>query len=132
RSKGDSVRDRAETARAKGKDRWLVHGARLIAAELGQAEAEVAAIIEDAFMRAGTDPFPELKVENRRSARSNLQLSTFQPSIMKTVLERLNHALHHAMQADERVYFIGEDILDPYGGAFKVARGLSTKFPPRF
>lgn len=50
---------------------------------------------------------------------------------MPTVLERLNHALHHAMQSDERVYFIGEDILDPYGGAFKVARGLSTKFPQR-
>ena len=26
---------------------------------------------------------------------------------------------------------LGEDILDPYGGAFKVTRGLSTKFPDR-
>ncbi len=26
---------------------------------------------------------------------------------------------------------LGEDILDPYGGAFKVTRGLSTKFPER-
>jgi pyruvate/2-oxoglutarate/acetoin dehydrogenase E1 component len=26
---------------------------------------------------------------------------------------------------------LGEDILDPYGGAFKVARGLSTDFPER-
>ena len=50
---------------------------------------------------------------------------------MPTVLERLNHALHHAMEADERVYVVGEDILDPYGGAFKVTRGLSTKFPGR-
>jgi len=50
---------------------------------------------------------------------------------MPTVLERLNSALHHAMQTDERVYVLGEDILDPYGGAFKVTRGLSTKFPER-
>ncbi|MBN2386274.1 MAG: hypothetical protein JXB85_04585 [Anaerolineales bacterium] len=50
---------------------------------------------------------------------------------MATVLERLNHALHHAMEMDERVYVLGEDILDPYGGAFKVTRGLSTKFPGR-
>src|SRR5512138_978221 len=50
---------------------------------------------------------------------------------MSTVLERLNYALHHAMETDERVYLLGEDILDPYGGAFKVARGLSTKFPER-
>ncbi len=50
---------------------------------------------------------------------------------MATVLERLNFALHHAMETDERVYVLGEDILDPYGGAFKVTRGLSTKFPER-
>ena len=50
---------------------------------------------------------------------------------MPTVLERLNHALGHALQTDEHVYLLGEDILDPYGGAFKVTRGLSTRFPDR-
>jgi pyruvate/2-oxoglutarate/acetoin dehydrogenase E1 component len=50
---------------------------------------------------------------------------------MATVLERLNFALHHAMEADVRVSLLGEDILDPYGGAFKVTRGLSSKFPER-
>jgi len=50
---------------------------------------------------------------------------------MPTVLERLNHALHHALETDEHIYVLGEDILDPYGGAFKVTRGLSTKYPSR-
>jgi pyruvate/2-oxoglutarate/acetoin dehydrogenase E1 component len=50
---------------------------------------------------------------------------------MSTVLESLNSALHHAMETDARVYMLGEDILDPYGGAFRVTRGLSTKFPER-
>ena len=50
---------------------------------------------------------------------------------MPIVLDRLNHALHHAMETDESVTMLGEDILDPYGGAFKVTRGLSTKFPER-
>jgi pyruvate/2-oxoglutarate/acetoin dehydrogenase E1 component len=50
---------------------------------------------------------------------------------MPTVLERLNHALLNALQTDERVYLLGEDILDPYGGAFKVTRGLSSRFPLR-
>ena len=50
---------------------------------------------------------------------------------MPTVLDRLNHALHSVMETDERVYVLGEDILDPYGGAFRVTRGLSTKFPER-
>lgn len=48
-----------------------------------------------------------------------------------TVLEALNLALHRALAADERVVLIGEDLLDPYGGAFKVSRGLSEKFPER-
>ena len=43
----------------------------------------------------------------------------------------LNDALHEAMEENSKVLFIGEDILDPYGGAFKVAKGLSTKFPDR-
>src|SRR5664280_2750495 len=50
---------------------------------------------------------------------------------MATVLERLNYALFQAIENDERVYVLGEDILDPYGGAFKVMRGLSTKYPDR-
>ena len=50
---------------------------------------------------------------------------------MPTVLESLNVALHRAFAADERVLLLGEDVLDPYGGAFKVTRGLSTAFPNR-
>src|SRR4051812_16865074 len=52
---------------------------------------------------------------------------------MKTerVVERLNRALQAAFAEDARVYLIGEDILDPYGGAFKVSKGLSTAYPDR-
>lgn len=35
------------------------------------------------------------------------------------------------MQNDNKVIVLGEDILDPYGGAFKVTKGLSTLFPDR-
>jgi pyruvate/2-oxoglutarate/acetoin dehydrogenase E1 component len=48
-----------------------------------------------------------------------------------SVLERLNQALHSAMEANGSIYILGEDILDPYGGAFKVTSGLSSKFPER-
>jgi pyruvate/2-oxoglutarate/acetoin dehydrogenase E1 component len=50
---------------------------------------------------------------------------------MPTVLESLNSALHRALTDNQEVYILGEDILDPYGGAFKVTRGCSTKFPDR-
>lgn len=46
-------------------------------------------------------------------------------------VESLNAALHRLMDADDRVFVLGEDVLDPYGGAFKVTRGLSTAYPDR-
>ena len=48
---------------------------------------------------------------------------------MATVIESLNNALSTALDKDKRVLVMGEDILDPYGGAFKVTRGLSSSFP---
>jgi pyruvate/2-oxoglutarate/acetoin dehydrogenase E1 component len=50
---------------------------------------------------------------------------------MSTVLQSLNQGLHDAFSHDKRVYLIGEDLLDPYGGAFKVSAGLSSKYPER-
>jgi len=43
----------------------------------------------------------------------------------------LNDALHEAFERHEDVYMLGEDILDPYGGAFKVSNGLSSRWPDR-
>ena len=48
-----------------------------------------------------------------------------------TVLDSLNAGLLSALGKDEHVYLLGEDILDPYGGAFKVTRGCSTAHPDR-
>jgi len=50
---------------------------------------------------------------------------------MSTVLNSLNTALHSALAEDERVYLLGEDIMDPYGGAFKVSQGLSSVYGKR-
>jgi pyruvate/2-oxoglutarate/acetoin dehydrogenase E1 component len=50
---------------------------------------------------------------------------------MLSVLESLNSGLLRAFSDNSNVYLLGEDVLDPYGGAFKVTRGLSTSFPER-
>jgi pyruvate/2-oxoglutarate/acetoin dehydrogenase E1 component len=48
-----------------------------------------------------------------------------------SVLESLNQGLYRALASDKRVVLLGQDLLDPYGGAFKVTRGLSSAFPER-
>ena len=43
----------------------------------------------------------------------------------------INTALETILTNHENVILYGEDLLDPYGGAFKATKGLSTKFPTR-
>ena len=40
----------------------------------------------------------------------------------------LNEALGEELERDERVFLIGEDIQDPFGGSYKVTQGLSDRF----
>ena len=47
------------------------------------------------------------------------------------VLDNLNKAMLDIMNFDNDTYIIGEDIEDPYGGAFKVTKGIHSKFPER-
>ncbi|TWP48834.1 transketolase [Lentzea tibetensis] len=47
------------------------------------------------------------------------------------VVENLNRALHRLFAERADLHLLGEDVLDPYGGAFKVTKGLSSGFPDR-
>jgi pyruvate/2-oxoglutarate/acetoin dehydrogenase E1 component len=49
----------------------------------------------------------------------------------KRCVQALNEALHEIFDERDDVYLLGEDVLDPYGGAFKVTQGLSDRFPDR-
>lgn len=45
-----------------------------------------------------------------------------------TYKEAIKEALGEEMRRDAKVFLIGEDIADPFGGSFKVTAGLSTEF----
>lgn len=46
-------------------------------------------------------------------------------------VDSINSALRRIMTKDSNVVLLGEDIRDPYGGAFKVTKGLSSDFSDR-
>jgi pyruvate/2-oxoglutarate/acetoin dehydrogenase E1 component len=50
---------------------------------------------------------------------------------MITYAQSINKALDEKLGHDKNVVLFGEDVCDPYGGAFKVTKGLSTKHPGR-
>ncbi len=47
------------------------------------------------------------------------------------VVQNLNRALRALLERDDKLYILGQDIVDPYGGAFGVTRGLSSAFAER-
>ena len=52
-------------------------------------------------------------------------------ALNERVVNRINLFFDNILNMDENALFIGEDILSPYGGAFKVARDLSSKYPEK-
>lgn len=44
-------------------------------------------------------------------------------------IDDLRNSIDNLLSNDNNIFLIGEDICDPYGGAFKVTKGLSKKHP---
>jgi 2-oxoisovalerate dehydrogenase E1 component len=140
-SKGDDHRDESEIAAWRERDPLRILGARLAEADRTALETEVREETERAVAKAMAAPWPdahalpELVPLDATRVPGSIRLKTRaepDPRTNKvTVGQDLNAALHDLMQDDPRVVVIGEDILDPYGGAFKITRGLSTRFPQR-
>lgn len=45
-----------------------------------------------------------------------------------TFVQAMNEALHEEMERDPAIFCLGEDVEDPFGGAYKITKGLSTRF----
>jgi 2-oxoisovalerate dehydrogenase E1 component len=65
------------------------------------------------------------------NARTNDECSSAPIPKGATVRKQLNSALGALLEEDSRVVLLGEDLHDPYGGAFKVTETLSTRYPGR-
>ncbi len=144
-SKGDDTRPAEEIARIKAAfDPLKIHAPRLSPKEREEIEAEERERIRQAFEVALKDEYPtpeggEVSLTLGPSPGRRGEVDSPLPLAeglgvreqSSTVLQSLNRALHQALAADERVYLLGQDLLDPYGGAFKVTQGCSTKFPNR-
>jgi 2-oxoisovalerate dehydrogenase E1 component len=77
----------------------------------------------DIFADAGDvegSPYPRKKPAATEPARAGNRKKTF--------IEAVNEAFAIALEADERVVLLGEDIADPAGGVVKATAGLSTRF----
>ncbi len=70
---------------------------------------------------------------SRQTAAQGTATTRNIPSVAtaQTYVTSLRETLRAVMAEDASVIVLGEDIIDPYGGAFKLTQGLSTRFPDR-
>ena len=134
-SKGDDTRSAEEIAYIKEhRDPLKIHARRLAPDEREVIEAEERALIEQAYRLALEDEYPVPEEETLTPGPSPTGRGGEEKGGKEkplTVLQALNLALHQALAEDERVFLFGQDLLDPYGGAFKVTQGCSSRFPQR-
>jgi 2-oxoisovalerate dehydrogenase E1 component len=133
-SKSDDDRDKSEIGSFAARDPVNMLLARAgasaeIAANVARVRERVAVEIE----RAEEAPRPDLARlahadHSEPAAECEWRAA---PAESGTQLAALNRALGEWLSEDPRVVLIGEDVRSPYGGAFKVTRGLSAIHPER-
>ena len=138
-SKGDDDRSQEELERIRKEDPLvrLRNGAN--AERLSALQAAVQERVQRAVNKAERAPvtsFDPVRQEalisgGPKLALEKLPFATNEDPSPQLVVQNLNAALHELMQESGRTIVIGEDVSDPYGGTFKVTRGLSTFFPDR-
>jgi 2-oxoisovalerate dehydrogenase E1 component len=136
-SKGDDSRSREEIDRAWGADflgRLLDEGDETALAAVEKAKTEVEAVYADLqqapmAQTVGRSAFAVGDQPLFSSSRDLLGSPASVGSPPARISECLNRALVELMEEHADVMLIGEDLADPYGGAFKVSKGLSTRFP---
>ncbi len=77
------------------------------------------------------EELPELSIDNyytKETEQKEYEWTNLE-EINKRQVQLLNEFFKEKMSQDKKLVFIGEDILSPYGGAFKVAKDLSFEFP---
>ncbi len=137
-SKGDDDRSPELIAKARREDP-LAHLRTALDEERATAiDAAVQARVARAVAAAEAAPFAALDgaaeeraLQRVRGAGATTSALAEAADEVRTVVQSLNQAHHELMERQQDVLLIGEDLLDPYGGAFKVSRGLSSKFPDR-
>ncbi len=133
-SKGDDLRPESKMAALRARDPVERLGAsldpRTRASIEAAADAFFAALAEAAYAspEARFTTVPQSLFDGARLP-NDAAAHTTPPG--KTVRAALNAALERLLTEDPRTILLGEDLHDPYGGAFKVTAGLSTRFPDR-
>jgi 2-oxoisovalerate dehydrogenase E1 component len=133
-SKGDDNRTADELNRAREKDLLNIFlkknkEDRKIQNEVERIDKEIDSAIRELAQERETITFESSDSHQKSESAKFTEVA---PNMSKdSQVKQINAALHEAFKADSQMMMIGEDLRDPYGGTFKVSRGLSELYPKR-
>ena len=131
-SKGDDLRDEQERLAIAERDPLTAIGKRLPPAKREEIETRNAAFLRDVEAEALASPEARFAIAPQHALRGVRSTSApVQPAKAANVRGAINTALRDLLSENENVIVLGEDLHEPYGGAFKVTAGLSADFPGR-
>jgi 2-oxoisovalerate dehydrogenase E1 component len=133
-SKGDDLRDDEEMQAIRERDPLARLGDRLpqpVKQEIDSATRSFIAAVERAAHASPEARYLTRPVHLFTHAPVAVPASSEPIRQPGNVRAALNHSLRKLLTGDPRVVLLGEDMHDPYGGAFKVTAGLSSDFPLR-
>jgi 2-oxoisovalerate dehydrogenase E1 component len=128
-SKGDDERNPEEVQRYWALDP-LTRFAREFSAEADDFQKQAEQQISEALVRAKAAPFSSVEPPAPAVNPEPVWQAT-KIAVTDRVANRIYSTLGANMERDHRIICIGEDIEAPYGGAFKVTKDLSQRFPGR-
>lgn len=131
-SKGDDLRSEAELDAIARRDPLCRLGEILDAGERAEIEKSNHAFLDEICARAQASP-PARDDTPSRSIFTCIPPPATEDRApeARSPREALNVALDRLLRDSSDVLLLGEDLHDPYGGAFKVTAGLSTAWPGR-
>ena len=129
-SKGDDDRDKAEVEQFRKKDflnTLSEESPDYYNRYLDVINQEIDALVDEILQEH------ELPLESYYQKLEIVSDNNWSPleSIGKRQVELINKFFREKIVSDDRAVFLGEDILSPYGGAFKVTKELSVLRPDR-
>lgn len=130
-SKGDDLRDPEELESIRRRDPLMRIAREVPDAIRAEIEAENEALLQHARASAETSPEASQLVAEDSVYRPSMDREYREPRTGGNVRAQLNAAIDDLLDEFTEVIVLGEDLHEPYGGAFKVTAGLSTKHPGR-
>lgn len=125
-SKGDDTRDPDEIAEHKKNDPVLLVGQKIGKDRVNDIYQKFKTHLCELTTELDDERNIFVEVPENKAAPSSA--GSFLPTEEKRYVEGIREAFRKQLEKDCHTVIIGEDVRDPYGGAFKATKGLSVSY----